>query len=488
MKDKIDELQERILAIRVERLAMATAVPDPRDRKKPKKAAKGMSDASVPPLSVGGGGKKAKGKKLEKMYHPNLKFVIAEMAYSPYLTKPEVNYTERAMRTAPQLAKIRFETKQAGTRVDKAALRAVCSLKEAKQTWEKEVKNYVEAFSAPGATAKRPSRAARGADDDDLSVGSLGSVSTLGTARGVSLSSTAPGRVGGGAGAFTLTGVPGSPGSPGSPNQLSPLNKTVGVGGVGGDDVGSPKKRRRRRKKKKMGIATDSSYCDSAIEGGSGASLGIPGPVEGAVSIDSPGLKPPQSPSSNAASAATTTGATTGAATSATAADEDGDGGVVENIVEDVEVGGGLGTTAAAAAAAAVAAPKPKFLGLGANDRRKLATWVYTESLKAEGGRPAMPTEGLPAALKSLGLTPSAADVARAAERAVMYISSDEWLELLEAYVEVEGERPVQALPQQEQQEPDPVTAAPSPLTSSAATSEDLTGAALLSAAVGEDP
>ena len=257
MQGKIDELQQRILEIRHERNNL-NAHGSSSSRSKPGKGPKGPPAPSKLPPIQGDGVDKAKkgrnGKKKEKLYHPNLKLVVAEMAYSPYLIKPEVPYTLSSMRYAPKLAEVRFKTKQKGVKVNKEEV--PCSLKEARKTWEQEVKNYTETIGHPGSTRRKPGRRRRaGGDgdsvtsmttyDDGASVGSLGQMS---------LSSTAPT-------AFDLTRVPGG-GSPitgtGSPGGF---NKTVGA------TPESEKKKKKKKGRKKKSQAQDQEVATSEVRG-----------------------------------------------------------------------------------------------------------------------------------------------------------------------------------------------------------------------------
>lgn len=266
MQDKIDELQQRILAIRDERTNLNSHGTSS-SRSRPRVGLKGSSAPSkLPPLKVEGDATRKKGvkaKKKEKLYHPNLKLVVAEMAYSPYLVKPEAPYTVGSMRYAPQLAQIRFETKQKGVKVNKCDV--PCSLKEARQTWEQEVKNYSESVGHTGSIRRKPGRCRRVGKDDD----SVASITThdggasAGRTSHVSLSRTAPT-------SFELTSVPRG----GSPNGMSPggFNKTVGA-----TPESEKKKKKKGRKKKREAAALALSTGEGLAANGNGASANAVG-------------------------------------------------------------------------------------------------------------------------------------------------------------------------------------------------------------------
>jgi hypothetical protein len=274
MGRKIDELQERIKAIREERKLMASggqSMPQPNISSNI--SINSAKTGRLPSLS----GSKAtkKKKKYERPYHPNLNFVVAEMAYSPYLVKPEVPYTLSAMRTAPTLSKLRFQTKEAGApRI--LAKDLPVDLKKAKKKWISDVKNYVETHGHPGA---KPRSSKKTAVDDNGSLGSITTVGSLDREGDVSptpailASQTVPS-------SFRLTGLPASPlmddayqeednTSPLVRNiaQLKPLSATtLGKSSSSSEPRSSSESpsKTRRRKKKKKGKKTENGnvVCD----------------------------------------------------------------------------------------------------------------------------------------------------------------------------------------------------------------------------------
>jgi len=151
-KKEIARLEQEILAVRSQRKSLEKVKPVTR---------------ALPPVI----------KPKPKPSHPNLRMIVAEMAFSPYLTKPTEPYTTDAMRMVPKLAEIRFNSKMSNApRVSKKDI--PCDLKEAKAKWKAEIVNFNEAHSVAIPNRRAQNRNRSGSLS---SMGSMQSMSTTGS-------------------------------------------------------------------------------------------------------------------------------------------------------------------------------------------------------------------------------------------------------------------------------------------------------------------
>lgn len=147
-KQKINELAEKIRALRLQRESMnpQSTVTSP-----PKKAKSTTANTSTRTSTS----KLSKTKKEKKHFHPNLDIVVAEMANSPYLTAPLEKYSSKSIRLGPELMKIRFEGKVKGAKIKKKDI--PCDLKTAKKVWKKEIDEFDGSYNSKPRTVKMPS-------------------------------------------------------------------------------------------------------------------------------------------------------------------------------------------------------------------------------------------------------------------------------------------------------------------------------------------